>query len=42
MLRHGKKELHELRKVKFFKRFSAKFVNISAKFGLLNIQIKIT
>ena len=38
--RLGKNELHELRGVQYFKRYSAKFVNFSAKFGSLNIQIR--
>ena len=32
MDRHGKNEFHELRGVQLFKRFSAKFVHVSAKF----------
>ena len=35
-----KNELHELCGVQFLKRFSAKFVKFSAKFGSLNVQIR--
>ena len=38
--RLGKNELHELRRVKFLKIFSAKFVIFSAKFWCLNMQIR--
>ena len=39
-LRLGKNKLHELRGVPLFFGFSAKFVNISAIFGFLNMQIR--
>ena len=32
-------ELHELRRVQFWKRFSAKFVKFYNKFGSFNVQI---
>ena len=35
-----KEKLHELRRVKFLKRFSAKFVKFAVKFGSLNVQIR--
>ena len=35
-----KKKLHELRGVQLFKRFSAKLVDFSAKFGFLDLQVK--
>ena len=35
-----KNKLHELHGDQVFKRFSAKFVNFSAKFGSLNVQIR--
>ena len=38
--RLGKNELHDLRGVQLFFRFSAKFVNFSAKFESLNMQIR--
>ena len=38
--RLGKNKLHELRGVQPLFWFSAKFVNISAKFGFLNMQIR--
>ena len=38
--RLGKRELHELRGVQLFKRFSAKFVNFSVKLESLNVQIR--
>ena len=38
--RLGKNKLHELPRVQFLKRFSAKFVIFSAKFWFLNIQIR--
>ena len=38
--RLGKYELHEPHGVQLFKRFSAKFVNISAKFGFLNMRTR--
>ena len=39
-IRLGKNELHELRGVQFFKRFPAKYVKFSTKFGSLNVQIR--
>ena len=34
-----KNELHEVHEVELFKRFSAKLVDFSAKFGFLDVQI---
>ena len=39
-IRLGKNKLLELRGVQLLKRFSAKFVLFSAKFGPLNVQIR--
>ena len=40
MLRLGKSQLNELRRVQIIYRFSAKFVNFSAKFKSSNVQIR--
>ena len=38
--RLGKNKLHELRGVQLLKRFSAKLVDFSAKFGFFDVQVK--